>query len=394
MYYRYDLTDAQWYRIANLLPRPLPPRPGAAIPGRTTAPWSTASSGTCTPAPPGPTPPSATAPGRPSTTASTAGARTAPGPTSSTPCCSNSTRPGLIDRDLWCCRWHHHPCPHGCRRGGKKIRTRRRVGRAQEATQCRSRRDHALGRSRGGFGTKTHLVCDSHGIILAVWVTAGQRHETQGFEQVMDRARRPRRAGRPTLAGAGGGGQGLQLPRVRDWLKRRHIEPVIPTRKDQPRERGLRQGQLPAAEHHRAGGGLVQVVPGVGVPLRQAGRQLRRPVDHRQYPMPPPKVSRSARCPFVRNDLAGTSLPEGTGRGQPAGCKGQGREERRKLASERTVPNAMLGARVRLAEALRCHALPCVALHCPKRGRGGNERQRNAIGALSPCSERRRTGGA
>ena len=55
--------------------------------------------------------------------------------------------------------------------------------------------DHALGRSRGGFGTKTHLVCDSNGIVLAVWVTAGQRHETQGFEQVMGRAQRPRQDG-------------------------------------------------------------------------------------------------------------------------------------------------------------------------------------------------------
>ena len=30
--------------------------------------------------------------------------------------------------------------------------------------------DHALGRSQGGFGTKVHLVCDGHGIMLAVWL--------------------------------------------------------------------------------------------------------------------------------------------------------------------------------------------------------------------------------
>jgi len=35
--------------------------------------------------------------------------------------------------------------------------------------------DHALGRSRGGFGTKIHLVCDSHGIIVAIhgWALGG-----------------------------------------------------------------------------------------------------------------------------------------------------------------------------------------------------------------------------
>src|SRR6266545_2172318 len=70
-----------------------PTRAAAATPGRTIAPWSTASSGTCTRVPLGPIRQDATAPGRPSTIVSTAGARTAPGPRSSTPCCSNSTRP-------------------------------------------------------------------------------------------------------------------------------------------------------------------------------------------------------------------------------------------------------------------------------------------------------------
>jgi len=87
---------------------------------------------------------------------------------------------------------------------------------------------HALGRSQGGFGTKTHLVCDSGGILLAVWVTAGQRHEIKGFEQAMKRARRPRQAGRPRW--------------VRAWLRRHHIQPVIPTRKDQPRQDDFDKG--------------------------------------------------------------------------------------------------------------------------------------------------------
>jgi transposase len=95
---------------------------------------------------------------------------------------------------------------------------------------------HALGRSQGGFGTKTHLVCDSQGTILAVWVTEGQRHETQGFEEVMQRARRPRAAGRPTWPDQEAGDKAYSFARVRSWLRRRHIEPVIPTRKDQPRQ--------------------------------------------------------------------------------------------------------------------------------------------------------------
>jgi transposase len=105
-----------------------------------------------------------------------------------------------------------------------------------KATQREEPADHALGRSQGGFGTKAHLVCESHGIILAVELTAGQRHETQKFEDVNRRARRPRQAGQPTWPEQEAGDKGYSYARVRDWLKRRHIEPVIPTRKDQPRQ--------------------------------------------------------------------------------------------------------------------------------------------------------------
>jgi hypothetical protein len=49
--------------------------------------------------------------------------------------------------------------------------------------------DHALGRSRGGFGSKLHLVADGHGLPLAVHVTAGQIHECTQFEEVMNRVR-------------------------------------------------------------------------------------------------------------------------------------------------------------------------------------------------------------
>jgi transposase len=96
--------------------------------------------------------------------------------------------------------------------------------------------DHALGRSRGGFGTKTHFVCDSHGIILAVWVTGGQRHESKGFEPVMARAARPRRAGRSRWPDQGVGDKGYSYPQVRRWLQQHHLEAVIPTRKDHPRQ--------------------------------------------------------------------------------------------------------------------------------------------------------------
>jgi transposase len=94
--------------------------------------------------------------------------------------------------------------------------------------------DHALGRSQGGFGTKVHLVCDRWGTVLAVVLTPGQRHESIAFEPVLARARRPRRTGRRRWSKAVAGDKGYSYPRVRAWLVRHHIGPVIPTRKDQP----------------------------------------------------------------------------------------------------------------------------------------------------------------
>jgi transposase len=99
--------------------------------------------------------------------------------------------------------------------------------------------DHALGRSRGGFGTKVHLVCESHGFILAINVTAGQVHESKVFEPTMARQLlRPRR-GQRRWPSELAGDKGYSYPRIRRWCRRRRIQPVIPTRSNQPREAGF-----------------------------------------------------------------------------------------------------------------------------------------------------------
>lgn len=97
--------------------------------------------------------------------------------------------------------------------------------------------DHALGRSRGGYGTKLHLVVDSHGIPLAAIVAPGQRHESKLVEPVLAavRLRRPGcRGGRPrTKPRRLAGDKGYSYKVVRRYLRRRGIQAVIPTRKDQ-----------------------------------------------------------------------------------------------------------------------------------------------------------------
>jgi len=121
-------------------------------------------------------------------------------------------------------RWHQHP-GNACRlRGGKK-------GDPDEPA------DHALGRSRGGFGTKVNLVCDGGAVPLGVLVTAGQNNESRYVEPVLNAVRIGREHLRPhRLAGD----KGYSFRRVRAWLRARRITPVIPTR-DDPRDPAQRR---------------------------------------------------------------------------------------------------------------------------------------------------------
>jgi transposase len=94
--------------------------------------------------------------------------------------------------------------------------------------------DHALGRSKGGFGTKLHVLCDASGWLLAVVLTAGQVHETQAFETLLESVsiksiRGPAKRRAKKLAGD----KGYSSNGVRDWLKQRHIESVIPYRSNE-----------------------------------------------------------------------------------------------------------------------------------------------------------------
>jgi len=98
--------------------------------------------------------------------------------------------------------------------------------------------DHALGRSKGGFGSKFHLVTDSRGIpLLAVEATAGQAHESTQVETVLDSIGIPQPIGRPRkrpkrLAGD----KAYSVGRIRDWLDAHGIRAVIPRRSNEPHQ--------------------------------------------------------------------------------------------------------------------------------------------------------------
>jgi transposase len=103
-----------------------------------------------------------------------------------------------------------------------------------KAAQLKEPPDHALGYSQGGFSTKIHLVCDRHGILLGIYVTPGQRHESKFFEIVVERVLLPHRRGQRFWPDRMAGDKGYSYPHIRRWLKRHEIGDVIPSKKNQP----------------------------------------------------------------------------------------------------------------------------------------------------------------
>lgn len=110
--------------------------------------------------------------------------------------------------------------------------------------------DHALGRSRGGWGTKLHLACEQGQRPLAMLLTGGQRGDSPQFVPLLEPVRVPRT----------GPGQGRTRPqrvpadRVyasaanRDFPHRRGIKATIPNKLDQlaaRHRRGSKGGRPP-----------------------------------------------------------------------------------------------------------------------------------------------------
>lgn len=82
--------------------------------------------------------------------------------------------------------------------------------------------------TRGGYGSKVHLMTDGVGLPLAMILTQGNRNECPVFEALLEQ----------TLANTGGvtpqrlaADRGYSSDRLRRGLLERGIEPVIPFRK-------------------------------------------------------------------------------------------------------------------------------------------------------------------
>jgi transposase len=104
------------------------------------------------------------------------------------------------------------------------------------SAQLKEPKEHALGYSRGGFGTKVHLLVTDRGIVLGIYVTPGQQHESTAFKPLLRRTLLPRHRGTPHWPTKLAGDRGYSYPHIRRWARQHQIEPVIPTRKNQPRD--------------------------------------------------------------------------------------------------------------------------------------------------------------
>jgi transposase len=128
---------------------------------------------------------------------------------------------GAIDFELWCV-------------DGTVIRAHRAasVARKDGRTPEENAEKHALGRSRGGYSTKLHILTDGQGIPLAVTATGGQCHEAPEFENVLKSSAISifRLATRPEAIA---GDKAYSSATIREYISKRGISPVIPTRSNE-----------------------------------------------------------------------------------------------------------------------------------------------------------------
>jgi len=87
--------------------------------------------------------------------------------------------------------------------------------------------DHGLGQSRGGFGSKLHVMTDGNGNVLQAVLTRGNRNECPVLGPLLASALRNSAGRRPRRLAAD---KGYSADRIRLGLRAAGIEPVIPMR--------------------------------------------------------------------------------------------------------------------------------------------------------------------
>jgi transposase len=99
--------------------------------------------------------------------------------------------------------------------------------------------DHALGRSRGGFGSKNHILCDSEGHPLHFHVSAGQVHDSTMLDTVLvgaDAALHDEDGVPLAWPVKLGGDKGYRAAWIDEYVLELGIIPVIPSKENEDRD--------------------------------------------------------------------------------------------------------------------------------------------------------------
>lgn len=93
----------------------------------------------------------------------------------------------------------------------------------------------ALGRSRGGYSSKLHVLTDRNGHLLSATLSPGQTHESTEVKHLLENCyvSLHRRKDRPAKLA---GDKGYSSKEIRSMLMEKQITPVIPTRKNEPKQ--------------------------------------------------------------------------------------------------------------------------------------------------------------
>lgn len=98
--------------------------------------------------------------------------------------------------------------------------------------------DHALGRSRGGFSTKIHLICDAGGCPIHFEVSAGQAHENTSLLDLLNNIDDEIKTNDGNVIAwplAIAGDKGYRAEWIDEMFLEMGITPVIPSKENEDR---------------------------------------------------------------------------------------------------------------------------------------------------------------
>ena len=112
-------------------------------------------------------------------------------------------------------------------------------GRWRKKGDAEEPEDHALGRSRGGFSTKIHLIGDAGGVPIHFELSAGQVHENTTLEELLNGVDEVMTTGTGSLVPwpkAIAGDKGYRAEWIDQMLLDLGVTPVIPSKKNEDQD--------------------------------------------------------------------------------------------------------------------------------------------------------------